>query len=541
MADPSAVLARRYRRLLVAYPPSYRTQRGDELVATLLDVAEPGRRMPRLGDSVDLVASGLRRRLGTATIDGFDAGLGIAAPVALALAGGISLFAWWRVEPVTFGGGAGPAGVYMGGSALFGQFRTLGPIAYLAWLGAAAGWALAPLAARRALVAFAVAVTLALPVASPFTPVDRPPLWVLMALAAFGLLALAGSAGATRPLTADDRLVVPGGALAVALCAWLVTLAWPPAGTGPAYYYQPTVARVGAVVGGVVTVIAAIAVVRLIRRRPVQEWLWATVLIGLPAGWLGPFETGRLRAFADSSVPHFGRLAQVLFATCVAMVAIVWLAQRRTTPAAAGRRPGRAALAVAGAGALGGALGLAALLLLAARGLVGFEEPSVAGVPGHVSATLAILAFAGLCAWLAGVRPRAGARPAAGSSGRGRAVALAAGALTGFAAGWLVAIYDNGWTVSGWSDFPRTAALVTTVALVPLSACLVTAALVFASAGSTRRAALGPLLVCGAWLGYLTFPYVFAWGPVVLVFVACAVVMILKHFAREAGQNRSGS
>src|SRR5688500_2615879 len=133
MADPSTVLARRYRRLLVAYPHAYRTQRGDELVATLVDVAEPGRRMPRLGDSVDLIASGLRRRLGTATIAGFDAGLGIAAPVALALAAGIALFAWWRVEPIA--GGAGRYGGAPGGTALLGQFRTLGPIAYLAWLG----------------------------------------------------------------------------------------------------------------------------------------------------------------------------------------------------------------------------------------------------------------------------------------------------------------------------------------------------------------------------------------------------------------------
>ena len=64
-----------------------------------------------------------------------------------------------------------------------------------------------------------------------------------------------------------------------------------------------------------------------------------------------------------------------------------------------------------------------------------------------------------------------------------------AGALAGFAAGWLVAIYDNGWTVSGWSDFPRTAALVTTVALVPLAVCLSAAARVAVALG---RADAGP-------------------------------------------------
>ena len=517
MAEP--VLARRYRRLLFAYPRGYRVQRGDEIVATLLDLAEPGRRIPRLGDSVDLVTSGLRRRLGTASIAGFDAGLSIAGPVALALAAGISLFAWWRVEPVS-------GSVHTGESALFGQFRTLGPVAYLAWLCAAAAWAIAPFAARRALVGLAAVVTLALPAVSGFTPVDRPPLWVLMALSAFGLLALAGSAGATRPPTVDERLSVAAGAVAVAVAASAVTRAWPPAGGGFGYYYQPTIARVGTVAGVVVAVIAGTAVVRLIRRRPAQDWLWATALIGLPAGWLGPFETGRLRALADSSVPHFGRLAQVLLATCVAMAAIAWLAQRRPAPEAP-LPPGGRLLAVVGAGAVGSALGLASMLVLAGRGLVGFAAPPAAGPAGHATATLAVLALAGLCAWL----------PAAGSAGRRGPAAPAAAASTtaawaaavSAAAGWLVAVYDNGWSASGWTDYPRTSALIATVALIPLSVCLATAVRVLAgSSGQARRAALLPLLVCCGWLAYLTVPYVFSWGPVLLILMACGAVLALS-------------
>ena len=104
-----------------------------------------------------------------------------------ALAAGIALFAWWRVEPVG-------TDVHIGGSALLGRFRTLGPVAYVAWLGAAVGWTVAPVAARRALVGLAMAVTVAVPVASPFTSVDRPPLWVLMALFAFGLAGARNSA-----------------------------------------------------------------------------------------------------------------------------------------------------------------------------------------------------------------------------------------------------------------------------------------------------------------------------------------------------------
>ena len=51
-----------------------------------------------------------------------SAGLVRAGPVALALAAGISAFAWWRIEPVSIG-------AVMGGAALFGRFRTLAPIA----------------------------------------------------------------------------------------------------------------------------------------------------------------------------------------------------------------------------------------------------------------------------------------------------------------------------------------------------------------------------------------------------------------------------
>ena len=113
--------------------------------------------MPRLADAADVVAGGLRRRLGVGTIAGLDGGLVVAAPVALALAAGISAFAWWRVEPVG-------AGVYMGGSHCLGPFRTLGPIAYAAWLLAALGAGRAAPGRGRALIAAAVAVTLALPV-----------------------------------------------------------------------------------------------------------------------------------------------------------------------------------------------------------------------------------------------------------------------------------------------------------------------------------------------------------------------------------------
>ncbi|MEV0130219.1 hypothetical protein AB0H83_17385 [Dactylosporangium sp. NPDC050688] len=58
------VLARRYRALLRAYPKAWREQRGDELLGTLLDAAEPGRRRPNVRESASIVVQGLRERLG---------------------------------------------------------------------------------------------------------------------------------------------------------------------------------------------------------------------------------------------------------------------------------------------------------------------------------------------------------------------------------------------------------------------------------------------------------------------------------------------
>ncbi|MEU1687195.1 hypothetical protein [Micromonospora sp. NPDC005707] len=57
-------LARRYRRLLLAYPSAYRRERGEEILGLLLDSAPAGRTRPTLREAADLVRAGLRCRLG---------------------------------------------------------------------------------------------------------------------------------------------------------------------------------------------------------------------------------------------------------------------------------------------------------------------------------------------------------------------------------------------------------------------------------------------------------------------------------------------
>jgi hypothetical protein len=483
-------LERRCRRLLRAYPADYRSHRGDEIVATLLDTTPPGRRSPQLADAADVVVGGLRHRLGVASIAGFDAGLGVAAPVALALAAGISVFAWWRVEPAAV--------------------HTMGPVAYALWIIAALGRAVLPARAGRVLVGTAIAGTLVLPALSPLTGVGRPPLWILMALSAFGLLALAGTSlvhGAAAIPSTEERIGVPAGAVAIALVAADVMRAWPPTGPGFGYYYQPTIARVGPVVAAAVAVVAGIALVRLARRRPAQQWLWATALLGLPAGWLGPYDPNGVRLAADSPLPHFGRLAQVLLASCITLVAIAWLARRRTRDAPP-PVPRLRSMSTAGAFTLGTGLGLVGFAVVGGLGAIGFAGlPLREGVPTHLVATLAVLAIAGSLP----LRRAPALLP------------LLAGAGGGFVAAWLVAAYDNGWTAGGWTAYAHSMALVSTLAFVPLSICAVVA-----GQSLPQRGAVTVLFVAGGWIACVTVPHVLSWAPVLLVLIVCCAAAALS-------------
>ncbi|MGV9324904.1 hypothetical protein [Streptosporangium sandarakinum] len=62
-------LERRYRRLLLCYPRRYRAEHGGEIIATLLDTAEPGRALPPLREARALVSGGLRARIVAAASD----------------------------------------------------------------------------------------------------------------------------------------------------------------------------------------------------------------------------------------------------------------------------------------------------------------------------------------------------------------------------------------------------------------------------------------------------------------------------------------
>lgn len=79
-------LERIYRWLLRAYPAWYRRERGDEILATLLEASPSGRRWPSLRDARALIVGGFRVRAGQDQRPTTAAGLRLAVLLGAALA-----------------------------------------------------------------------------------------------------------------------------------------------------------------------------------------------------------------------------------------------------------------------------------------------------------------------------------------------------------------------------------------------------------------------------------------------------------------------
>ncbi|MEV6302057.1 hypothetical protein AB0M02_21765 [Actinoplanes sp. NPDC051861] len=100
--DPA--LERAYRRLLRAYPGSYRRRHGTEIVTTLLEMAEPGQQRPGRSETWHLIASGIRQRF---RVPARPLAL-IAAVLALLAGGGLGAAAGSWVSERTFADVPGP-------------------------------------------------------------------------------------------------------------------------------------------------------------------------------------------------------------------------------------------------------------------------------------------------------------------------------------------------------------------------------------------------------------------------------------------------
>jgi hypothetical protein len=84
-----SALERRYRRLLGAYPAAYRKERGEEMLATLLESAPAGETWPSIRDARALVMGGLRVRAAQNHRLGTPANLRLSALFGVAMALGI--------------------------------------------------------------------------------------------------------------------------------------------------------------------------------------------------------------------------------------------------------------------------------------------------------------------------------------------------------------------------------------------------------------------------------------------------------------------
>jgi hypothetical protein len=264
-------LERRYRRLLGAYPAGYRRERGDEIVGTFLEGAPPGQSRPSLADTADVVAAGLRARLGV--LDTGDAGLGLrtAAPVALAVAAGMATIGLVRDSQST----AGHPSPFQ--PALF---------VYAAWLLAVAGRVVLPAVVARLLAGVALLGTLAALVAMSWSWSSPSPGWSLMALALLGCVAVAG--GSAR-LSTRERGVLAAGTLASVAVLGGSALLVSTTG-GPSWLtsrqlvnnqYQSAVEAVVAV--AIAVLLAGMAVLGRLRD---QRWRAAALVLLVATGWL---------------------------------------------------------------------------------------------------------------------------------------------------------------------------------------------------------------------------------------------------------------
>jgi DNA-directed RNA polymerase specialized sigma24 family protein len=535
-------LARRYRRLLLAYPDSYRRQRGDELLGTLLDAARPGQRRPTAAETADLLLGGVRQRLGGTVAADLESGIALAAPFALALAAGLCGFLWLTVERLPQ-------------ASLTGPFLTVGPVAYAVWLAAAVLRAVLPAAASRVPVAGAMAVTVLLIPVAELGGYQRPPLWVILALLGFGGIALAGGG---RPLAGAERMAVPVGALVATALARALMLRQ----DGPSWadYYQPTLWLAGVVAALAVIGVAGAGAVAALRGRPARPYLWAALLLALPGGWLGPMNTQRALQFQPGLA--FGRLAEVLLASCAVLSAMAWLASVRQ-----GLRAGLfdrvGGVAVGCAGGVCAFLWLASELMFIQRDwpsgdwpvylawlLVAAAWPVLGAGSRRIAVSGALLLMVAVSMVPDELSPPSGVRSGLMALGivalvapgtrRGR-VAVPLTALAMAAAAGLVAVYDNGWQLVGWVAYQQTAALVMTVVIAPLTVAVVAG--VRAVADGTRTGAGTLLILAGAgWIGLLALPSLERWGPILLVLpVGLATVLVvqrIRHRPARAAQLR---
>ncbi|TQS46519.1 hypothetical protein [Cryptosporangium phraense] len=255
-------LERRYRRLLRAYPSAYRSSRGDELVATYLDTADPDRRWPDLRDVADVLGGGVRQHLRARGSSGLPGGAAIAAVLALA-AGAMLAVSWLVVIELA------PMRATYEGSDPFAPFRSSSAYVWLAWLAAAVLFAAGSGRWCRRLLVLGLLLTV----------VAKPVAW--LAVGDWSMYAQAAVENWGRSVLLTDPAIPSGLALAPMAALGVVALAVP-SRPGRFVRWVPLVLLTPLALLAVDPVIGVM--VALGRGRPWDVPFWyerATVSIGL--------------------------------------------------------------------------------------------------------------------------------------------------------------------------------------------------------------------------------------------------------------------
>jgi len=268
-------LERRYLRLVrLFYPAGYRDERGTEIVGTYLALSLPDRRWPSAADAADLAGGGLRQRLRTVGATGLGPGLQVAAILALSTATALS--GGWAVLELN------PWTAAWFGWEQHGTSVSLGVGVWVAWLLAAVVHVVAPGRWTRLAIGLALVLTVAVvPLAAVVYPY-RPPLFVLLAHACLGLVAL----GVPRQLPLWLRLLPLAGAAAALPGA--ATLAHSGGGEFYGYYGWPA-GQVLPGAGVALLVVTLLVGVGLAARNDLRG-AWALLVLLGPIGmlWLHP-------------------------------------------------------------------------------------------------------------------------------------------------------------------------------------------------------------------------------------------------------------
>lgn len=266
-----------YRRLLRAYPVEWREERGEELLAVLMEWAPDHQTRPGVRDALDLIWNGLRTRITSASR---------AVPQTvmtrmslLSLAGGAAMSAFC----LRYGEVPPPYTPTPHMLITIAPFYSLGTVLYVAWLATvgllATGVVRNARRATKVLVALTGFVGLT-SVASRWNIIAAPPL-VLMGF--MGLLALS-ALGAPKVMTGSSRAVL-GGLAAIFTGSFFPLYAafWGAPESGGFYFYRSSSLWIVERCGGFIALALAIGGALASLRRP--GWLVAAVLAGVP--WLG--------------------------------------------------------------------------------------------------------------------------------------------------------------------------------------------------------------------------------------------------------------